>query len=117
MPDPRVAKLTASDVYRRRDELVARERSSIAAWAELDLDSQAGMLALIRETLLRLLEDPGWVPGAFKVNPSDRIDVTFTVDLSEMDEALRRAGWRELRDDALRQSLVNMAKKLRGPTT
>ena len=100
MPDPEYVTLkaqTASSIARDAMKLVAAERISQEIWASFPDERRAGILVLVEETMLRLLENPQWVPGSLVhvVGSANRLDVTFTVDLGELDRAIGEARDRE----------------------
>jgi hypothetical protein len=116
---PRVLPLSLSDVGRMTNNLVAAERESRLAWASHPDDTKAGILLAVRDTLLRLLQDPHWVSSALSsyvnLDAVHRVDVTFTVDLTEMHKRFYDY-WESQAEDA-RDNLLAMAKKLAQPDT
>lgn len=110
-----------SDIARNATSLVATEWRSLEAWSQATDDRRAGLLAVIRETLFRLLETPDWVPGALSAHEGDRIDITLSVQLDNTGDAARRlaaerAEWCFAQQaDEMRDQLLAMAEKLRGP--
>lgn len=104
--DPEVNRVTLGDVNRWVDDLVVAETRSRAAWHLTSDNHRAGLICLIREELLRLLEDPHWIPSCFwsghpnkfpgvksgvQVRDGDRITVTITLHMEDMDAAMARA--------------------------
>lgn len=107
---PHLAWLSHGDVSRLSKELVEAERYSQLRWRATSDERRDAILVLVREAMLRLLADPVWVPGSIGLMTGGRLDVTFTVDLSDWE--IETATARVMQDDKVVADLLALAECL-----
>ncbi len=108
-----VVSMSVSNVARQAQQLVEREMRSVQEWASTTDSERESVQAVVRASLLRLLDDPGWLPGSVRLSPG-RIDVRLTIELysdTEQQARVSRAEMRVLRQVA-RERLLALAAQL-----
>lgn len=96
------------------DNAVRLEAERLTAWQDLD-DPQRNMVyAVVRDTLERLLDSPGWIPASVRLG-SARLDLSFVVEL-DVDRQDAAAAAIQLDGElaAARDRLAKMLDDLRG---
>lgn len=109
----KVVPMSCGDVAREARELVEREMGSVLRWAQADDTERQDAQAVVHASLLRLLDDPAWLPGSVRLSPG-RLDVHLAIELhSETEHQARvsRAQLRVLRTEA-RGRLLALADQL-----
>lgn len=105
---------TGAEIFRHSDELVRAERESRAAWEALHPEDQWVLFIAIRETLLRLLQSPGWIPGAVDLERlptgNHRLDIRLSVHLEALDEYVRDS--QQWKKETQADRLLELARKL-----
>lgn len=78
--------------WRSKEELARQEQTSRQYWKGIDDEKRAAILILMRDALLRLVEDPElWVPTSIEPKSGNRLDVFISINLAQVDgEVLRR---------------------------
>lgn len=72
------------------DAAVDRERAAIEAWNAAATKQRQVLYAVVRSALRRLLDDPGWIPGAVELRGS-RVDVHLVIELDDLQVVGARA--------------------------
>lgn len=105
---------SGSEIFRNSSELVKAERDSRQAWQELHPGDQWVLLVAIRETLLRLLQAPDWIPGSVDLERlptgNHRLDIRLSVHLECLDDYMRSSRQWSKEDQADR--LLELARRL-----
>lgn len=98
-----------------KDEIEEQERRSRKLWDELDDEKRQACLVLCRDSLLRLVEDPGaWVPISLEPRSDERVDLLISISLTEIDdEVLKRRLVTERKVKDATADLVNLHDELR----
>lgn len=88
------------------------EAERLADWQKLDEPERHMVQAVVRSTLRRLLEDPGWIPASVRLGQS-RLDVFFVVEL-DVDQvaAAQAATDLELEMALARQTLAEFVRDM-----
>lgn len=102
------------DEWYTKDEILRMEHESQQFWTKLSDEQRAAARVMVRDTLVRLLEDPDvWLPTTFIVKPQLRMDVYLSIHFGEVDdEVIRR---RMAAENALmetRTDLVTLHREL-----
>lgn len=111
-PEAVIKKMSPGEIAQNAINLVMAENESLKTWRDYNDYERAVVLAAVRETMLRLLKSPHWIPASLKASAPDRLDVTFSVDLSDMERALERLGYQ--RDQDLQDGLKELVRRYRG---
>lgn len=108
-----VMQLSVSDVARGARELVEAEALSTREWAAATEPQREDVRCIVRAALLRLLDNPAWLPGSVRMS-AGRIDVRLTIELDsdiEHQAARSRAELRRQRVET-RHRLLALAEQL-----
>jgi hypothetical protein len=102
------------DDWYTKDEILRMEHESQQFWTKLTDDQRAAARVMVRDTLVRLLEDPDvWLPTTFIVKPQLRMDVYLSIHFGEVDdEVIRRRMAAENALQETRSDLVTLHKEL-----
>lgn len=118
-PDERVsvlhARRTTENSWHERDVMGAIERESLQWWNEQNEEQQKSVIVIVRDILLKMIEDPTmWLPVSVVTQSDERLDIFFSIHLSEIDqEVIRRRV--ETEEDMIRRrgELVDLRDKRR----
>lgn len=72
-----------TDVAWNADALVDREQECLEAWRAADDPDRRRLEQIVRMSLRRLLDNPGWIPGAARLVDS-RLEVRLVVELDDL---------------------------------
>lgn len=102
------------DEWYTKDEILRMEHESQQFWTKLTDDQRAAARVMVRDTLVRLLEDPDqWLPTTFIVKPQLRMDVYLSIHFGEVDdEVIRRRMAAENTLMETRTDLVTLHREL-----
>lgn len=83
--------IAPGDPWRSKEEVAQKERESRQFWADIPDENRQAVLVLVRDALLRLIEDPDvWVPTSIEPKSGNRLDVFISIHLAEVDEEVLR---------------------------
>lgn len=83
--------IAPGDPWRSKEEVAQKERESRQFWANIPDENRQAILVLVRDALLRLIEDPDvWVPTSIEPKSGNRLDVFVSIHLAEVDEEVLR---------------------------
>jgi hypothetical protein len=103
------------DVWRSKEEVAQKERESRQFWADIPDTNRQAILVLVRDALLRLIEDPDvWVPTSVEPKSGNRLDVFVSIHLAEVDEEVLR---RRVETERMIAETTTDLVKLRGELT
>lgn len=102
------------DEWFTKDEILRMEHDSQRFWEKLNDDQRAAARVMVRDTLVRLLQDPdSWLPTTFIVKPQLRMDVYLSIHFGEVDdEVIRRRMQAENLLMETRTDLVTLHREL-----
>lgn len=115
LPPLAVEHLTLNDLWKEKDRLVKREFDAQKFWASIADDERAAVILLVRDAMLRLLKDPDkWVPTSVQPRDGNRLDVTFSIFWTDVDEGAlaKRVDLERLREHTAEQ-LLGLERTLR----
>lgn len=117
MPEITVTRRDASDLWRLKDEIRAREWRSREFWKDITDDKRLGVVLAVKDALLRLLENiDGWVPLSLDPDTNNRLDLCITLELPVIvEEALRQRVSIERLEAHTAQELMRIERDLRLP--
>jgi hypothetical protein len=102
-------------VWRSKEEVAQKERESRQFWADIPDTNRQAILVLVRDALLRLIEDPDvWVPTSVEPKSGNRLDVFVSIHLAEVDEEVLR---RRVETERMIAETTTDLVKLRGELT
>jgi hypothetical protein len=106
--------IASGDPWRSKDDIAQKERDSRKFWTDLTDPQRQAMIVLVRDALLRLIEDPDvWVPTSIEPSSGNRLDVWISIHLAEVDEeVLRRRVETERAIDHAQRDLVALRGEL-----
>lgn len=82
--------LGPADVWKQKDEWVAREAASQEMWNTMSDDHRQAVLDIVGRALDRMHDRlEVWVPTALKVEQGRYIDVTFRILFTELEQEMR----------------------------
>jgi hypothetical protein len=85
-----VGMLTPSDVWKQKDEWVAREAKSLEEWNKMDEESRATILEIVSRTLDRLQERmEQWVPQSLTIEQAKYMDVRFRLLFTDLEAEMK----------------------------
>lgn len=94
MSDERVTEIRARRVdgeWLSKDDVAEQERRSRKLWDSINDEQRQSILVLVRDSLLRLIEDPEiWVPTSLEPRSGERMDLWISISMSEIDEEVLR---------------------------
>lgn len=75
-----------------QEMIEAQERRSQELWDNLDDEERQATCVIVRDSLLRLVDDPNlWVPASLEPRAGERLDLLISISMSEVeDEVLAR---------------------------
>lgn len=84
--------LQPDDIWREKDDVLAREAESMEQWANMSDDDRETTLQIVTNALDRLIEvAPEWVPACMRVVPGEYINMNFRILFSDVDAEMRNA--------------------------
>lgn len=85
-----VGMLTPADVWKQKDEWVAREAKSLQEWNNMDEETRATILEIVGRTLDRLQERMDqWVPQALTIEQAKYMDVRFRLLFTDLESEMK----------------------------
>lgn len=118
-PSDRVVLITARHIpseqsWHTKDVLATLEQDSMSWWNNQPEESQAALVVLTRDCLVRMIEDPAmWLPTSIVPRSDERLDIFINIHFAEMDEeVVRRRVETEDEMTARRDSLVGLRTEL-----
>lgn len=77
-----VGHLKPGDVWKAKDDIAKAEWNSRKFWDHLEDHRRAALVLLVRDAMLRLLEDPdAWLPSSLEPSAGDQIDLKVSIRL------------------------------------
>ncbi len=84
--------LTPADVWRDKDEFVAREKASYEAWESMPENEREAILGIIEGALDRLRDTVQvWVPSSLAVQSGSCLDVKFRLMFTDIADEIQRS--------------------------
>lgn len=112
----RIQDLTGSPDQWTPEQVVEQERVSLEVWNDLGELGRTALAVIMRDTLIRLLEDPlNWLPTSIDVESGTRLMVMFELELGAIDErviAMRLAAEERMHGELL--DILKMSRDLEG---
>lgn len=104
------------EAWHTKEQVAALEQASLKFWNELDDEKRQAVIVLVRDALLRLIEDPDlWIPTSLEPKSNNRLDLYLNIHFAEIDEeVVRRRVETEREIHRTREDLVALADEL-GP--
>lgn len=85
-----IGMLTPADVWKQKDEWVAREAESLKAWNNMDEEQRATILEIVGRTLDRLQERMDqWVPQSLSIEQAKYMDVRFRLLFTDLESEMK----------------------------
>lgn len=85
-----IGMLTPADVWKQKDEWVAREGESLKEWNNMDEETRATILEIVGRTLDRLQERMDqWVPQALTIEQAKYMDVRFRLLFTDLESEMK----------------------------
>jgi hypothetical protein len=82
--------LTPADVWKQKDEWVAREAASLEAWNKMDEEMRATIMEIVGRTLDRLQERMDqWVPQSFEIEQAKYMDCRFRLLFTDLESEMK----------------------------
>lgn len=103
------------DTWHTKEEVAGIEQASLRFWNELDDEKRQAVIVLVRDALLRLIEDPDlWIPTSLEPKSNNRLDLYLNIHFAEIDEeVVRRRVETEREIYRTREDLVVLHEQLR----
>lgn len=77
-----VGHLKPGDLWKMKDEIAKAEWNSRKIWDSMGDNRRAALVLMVREALLKLIEDPnGWLPTSMEPNSGDQLDLKISIRL------------------------------------
>lgn len=118
-PSDRVMLISARHIppaesWHTKDVLAQLEQDSMSWWNAQPDESQQALVVLIRDCLVRMIEDPAmWLPTSIVPRTDERLDIFINIHFAEMDdEVVRRRVETEDEMTQRRDDLVGLRGKL-----
>ena len=84
-------RIQAGKDWLTKEDVAEQERRSRKFWDSVDDPQRQAILVLVRDSLLRLVEDPEvWVPTSLEPRSGERVDLWVSIHMSEVDEEVLR---------------------------
>lgn len=108
--------IDGSDPWLSKDEIARLEGEGLQHWDGLDDEKRQAVVVLVRDALLRLIEDPDmWIPTSVVPESGSRLGVWVMIHFAEVDdEVVRRRVETEREIREARDDLVGLHGELRG---
>lgn len=105
------------ETWHTKEEIAALEQASLKFWNELDDDKRQAVVVLVRDGLLRLIEDTDlWIPTSMEPKSGNRLDLYISLHFAEIDEeVVRRRVETEREIYQTREDLVALSGELATP--
>lgn len=119
--DGRIRKVTLEakhvppgEKWHSKEEVAKLEQSSLKFWNELEDEQRQAVVVLVRDALLRLIEDPDlWIPTSLEPKSNNRLDLYLNIHFAEIDEeVVRRRVETEREIYRTREDLVTLHHEL-----
>src|SRR5688500_17384327 len=82
--------LRPADIWKQKDEWVAREAASQEAWRTMVDEERQAVLDIVDRALDRMRDKLDvWVPSALKIEQGRYMDVTFRILFTELEQEMR----------------------------
>jgi len=100
--------------WHSKEEVAKLEQASLKFWNELDDEQRQAVVVLVRDALLRLIEDPDlWIPTSLEPKSNNRLDLYLNIHFAEIDEeVVRRRVETEREIYRTREDLVTLHTEL-----
>lgn len=104
----------ANDEWSAKEEIARLEQEGLKYWSSIDDENRQAVIVLIRDALLRLIEDPDmWIPTSVVPQSGNRLGVWLMINLAEVDdEVVRRRVETEREVARTRDDLVELRGEL-----
>lgn len=111
--------IAPNDPWRSKEQVAALEQASLKFWNDLDDEKRQAVIVLVRDALLRLIEDPDlWIPTSLEPKSNNRLDLYLNIHFAEIDEeVVRRRVETEREIYRTREDLVTLRDELGTDTT
>lgn len=102
------------ETWHTKEAVAAMEQASLKFWNELDDEHRQAVTVLVRDALLRLIEDPDlWIPTSLEPKSNNRLDLYLNIHFAEIDEeVVRRRVETEREVYRTREDLVTLRDEL-----
>lgn len=88
--DVGIGLLGPADIWKQKDEWVAREVASQEAWGKMADEERQAILDIVDRALDRMRDRLDvWVPSALKIEQGKYMDVTFRILFTELEQEMR----------------------------
>lgn len=104
----------ANEQWHTKEQVAAMEQASLKFWNDLDDEHRQAVIVLVRDALLRLIEDPDlWIPTSLEPKSNNRLDLYLNIHFAEIDdEVVRRRVETEKEVYRTREDLVTLRDEL-----
>lgn len=112
-----VGMLTPADVWKQKDEWVAREAESLKAWNNMDEDQRATIFEIVGRTLDRLQERMDqWVPQSLTIEQAKYMDVRFRLLFTDLESEMKaRAEITQRKIKEAAEGTADLIKQMEAP--
>lgn len=106
------------DEWTAKEEIARLEQEGLKYWESIDDEKRQAVIVLVRDALLRLIEDPNmWIPTSLMPQSGNRLGLWLMIHLAEVDdEVVRRRVETEREMARTREDLVTLHTELGVPT-
>lgn len=96
------------DAWTAKEEIARLEQEGLKYWESIDDEKRQAVIVLVRDALLRLIEDPNmWIPTSLQPQSGNRLGLWLMIHLAEVDdEVVRRRVETEREMARTREDLV-----------
>lgn len=103
-----------NDPWTAKEEIARLEQEGLKYWNEIDDEKRQAVIVLVRDALLRLIEDPDmWIPTSLAPQSGNRLGIWLMIHLAEVDdEVVRRRVETEREVAKTRDDLVTLRGEL-----
>lgn len=107
-----------NDEWTVKEEITRLEQEGLKYWETIHDEKRQAVIVLIRDALLRLIEDPNmWIPTSLQPQSGNRLGLWLMIHLAEVDdEVVRRRVETEREMAKTREDLVHLHGELGEPT-
>lgn len=106
--------ISPGDEFHTKEQIAALEQASLKFWNDLNDEQRQAVIVLVRDALLRLIEDPDlWIPTSLEPKSGNRLDLYLNIHFAEIDEeVVRRRVETEREIHRTREDLVALRGEL-----
>lgn len=103
------------DAWTAKEEIARLEQEGLKYWESIDDEKRQAVIVLVRDALLRLIEDPNmWIPTSLQPQSGNRLGLWLMIHLAEVDdEVVRRRVETEREMARTREDLVVLHDELK----